>query len=371
MKETSIIYFQGLNGLRAIASLAVVVSHTTLALGDFGLNPHVFGTFHDGSPKGLLLAGYGVTIFFVLSGFLITYLLQQEKVNNEINIKKFYMRRIFRIWPLYYAYLLICIIVVIQKGETINSQSLLFYTFFAANIPFLIGNMIPSMFHYWSLGAEEQFYLFWPWVNKKINRLVNIIPFLVGGIILLKLYLHFFLPQSFAESFIEATKFHCMLIGAYGALLYRKREDRSHFLLRFADNKYTQVLCWICVFLISINFFHIVSVIDNEFIAIVSLCLIIGQINVKNRVVNLETKTMNFLGKISYGIYVIHPLLILGFSNLLSKINIIIPVKYILVYLIVIGATIGIAYLSYNYFERYFLKLKEKFQVIRSASHIN
>lgn len=61
------IYFPGLNGLRAIAAISVVISHITLSLKEFGLNPAIFGSFKDGKPIGLLLAGYGVTIFFVLA----------------------------------------------------------------------------------------------------------------------------------------------------------------------------------------------------------------------------------------------------------------------------------------------------------------
>jgi peptidoglycan/LPS O-acetylase OafA/YrhL len=104
------IYLPGLNGIRAIAALAVVVSHTTLHLGLFGLDPHLFGN-GDGRPRTLDMAGFGVTMFFALSGFLITYLLCREKEIAQVNVKKFYARRILRIWPLYYAYFLICLAV--------------------------------------------------------------------------------------------------------------------------------------------------------------------------------------------------------------------------------------------------------------------
>ena len=96
MDNQKVIYFPGLNGLRAIAALAVVISHTTLELHKFNLNPFIFGMKDDGEPRGISLAGFGVSIFFVLSGFLITYLLLEEKNKQKINIRKFYLRRILR-----------------------------------------------------------------------------------------------------------------------------------------------------------------------------------------------------------------------------------------------------------------------------------
>ena len=90
MKES--VHLKGLNGLRAIAALGVVIAHTAVIKLEFG----------DLIPTGL--TSNAVTIFFTLSGFLITYLLFLEKEKKEINVKKFYLRRILRIWPLYFAF---------------------------------------------------------------------------------------------------------------------------------------------------------------------------------------------------------------------------------------------------------------------------
>ena len=110
------VYLPGLNGLRAIAALAVVVSHTTLALNQFGLDSNIFGTGQDGKPKGLDLAGDGVSLFFTLSGFLITFLLLKEKETGSLKVRNFYIRRILRIWPLYYLYLFASIISALIFG---------------------------------------------------------------------------------------------------------------------------------------------------------------------------------------------------------------------------------------------------------------
>src|SRR5258708_22830536 len=91
------VHLPGLNGLRAIAALAVVTSHITLWLKEFGLNNKIFVTDTAGNAIGLPLAVHGVTIFFTLSGFLITFLLLKEKEAGPIKIKDFYIRRILRI----------------------------------------------------------------------------------------------------------------------------------------------------------------------------------------------------------------------------------------------------------------------------------
>lgn len=114
MSENKPIHLPGLNGIRAFAAVAVVISHTTLALNNFNLDNTVFGKDRFGNPLGLALASHAVTIFFVLSGFLITYLTihEKQKIGN-LNIRKFYIRRILRIWPLYYLYLIIIIAIIL------------------------------------------------------------------------------------------------------------------------------------------------------------------------------------------------------------------------------------------------------------------
>src|SRR5574342_632830 len=107
------VYLPGLNGLRAIAVLAEVVTHITFELEAFKLDPFIFGSFKNGVLRGLDVAGFGVRIFFAISGFLITFLLQKDKEIQPIKIKNFYLRRILRIWPLYYLYLAIAVLTIL------------------------------------------------------------------------------------------------------------------------------------------------------------------------------------------------------------------------------------------------------------------
>jgi peptidoglycan/LPS O-acetylase OafA/YrhL len=263
------------------------------------------------------------------------------------------------------VYLIAALIAIVVMGSTIDARALFFYIFYAANVPFIMGITMPFLSHYWSLGVEEQFYLVWPWLCKKVNAIFWPLVVVTIGLIALKIVLHIVNPNSVLELIISVTRFHCMMIGAIGAVLYR---NKNHLFLSLLNNKIAQFISWVIIVLLAINKFHVASFIDNEIVSIVALVLIIGQIEVGNRIVNLEVPIMNFLGKISYGIYVIHPLLIFLLSKVLAEINCSDSIKYPLVYFSVIGMTILVSYISYRYLESYFLSFKKKFEVIKSSA---
>lgn len=363
------IYFPGLNGLRAIAAFAVVLSHTTQSLGEFGLDPNILGKTFEGTPLGLELAGFGVSIFFTLSGFLITYLLLLEKEKGSINIRDFYMRRILRIWPLYYLYLSLVLVTIYFWQLPLENNSLLFYVFLMANIPAILGIPLPLLLHYWSLGVEEQFYAFWPWLMRmKNDKLIRISIVLIIVLMTLKIIFRIIaILYDFDIPYlsIHITRFHCMLLGCIGAMfLYRKNRT----FIRITTHYATQIICWILLLIAAINQFHFFSVIDNELISVIALCLILSQVQAGKKIINLENDVMDFLGKISYGIYVFHPLIIFYLSKAIGTGVIAGPVKLILVYLAVSAATILIAWLSYRYFEKPFLRLKLRYSVVPSTA---
>ncbi|MEO6252908.1 MAG: acyltransferase [Ferruginibacter sp.] len=373
MSANKPIFFPGLNGLRALAALSVVVFHLTRDFAAFNLSPYIFGTLPDGSPKGFAMAGYGVTIFFSLSGFLITYLLLAEKQKQEINIKNFYFRRILRIWPLYYLYLVAVLIVIFYFGFRFNGSVLLAYIFFAANFPFILENIphiaettLPFLRHYWSLGVEEQYYLFWPWVVKKVkNRLTLFVISFILVFNILKFAFHFLLPQSIIAACFNVIRFDCMLIGSLGAIFYFTKQP---LFLKICSSKISQLFAWLIVLLLLLNVFHVASIIDHEIVSLVTVILIIGQITVKNRLINLDNRVCDFLGKISYGMYVIHPLIIFFAAKLLKETDLPPLLKYSLVYTFVTGATILISWISYEYFEKRFLRIKMRYTTVASSN---
>jgi peptidoglycan/LPS O-acetylase OafA/YrhL len=366
------VYLPGLNGLRAIAALAVVISHITLGLGDFGLNNKIFGTDLNGNASGLKLAGYGVTIFFTLSGFLITFLLLNEKEEAKLNIKNFYIRRILRIWPLYYLYFAICLATMLIFGISYTSSSIPFYIFLSANIPFIFRNTLPFLAHYWSLGVEEQFYLFFPQIAKLSNkRLLKISVGIIFVFLFLK-FIFWILDRKYGIHlpllFIEVTRFHTMLIGVVGAIFYYQKNSKF---LSISTHKITQIISWTIILLIAINKFHIASIIDGDLVSVITVFLIVGQITKTNNLINLENRFCDFIGKISFGIYVIHPILIFYFSKTIGHFENKTAINYLFVYALITLTTILFAYLSYEFYEKRFLKLKSKYATIKSENTKN
>ena len=123
---TNKIYFKNLDGLRAIAAMAVVFTHIVSWIPSEGYLNKYIGVLISFSSRG---GKYGVTFFFILSGFLISYLLfHEQKINGKIRIGRFYMRRILRIWPLYYLTVIIGFYIYpFFDSETIIYASEIYY----------------------------------------------------------------------------------------------------------------------------------------------------------------------------------------------------------------------------------------------------
>lgn len=358
------VYLPGLNGIRAIAAVAVVISHITNMLNWFGLENRVNNEVYN-----YKFGEFGVTIFFTLSGFLITFLILKEKeAIGTVKIKDFYIRRILRIWPLYYLILIISIITILIFKINFLPKAIPYYIFLAANIPFILHEALPLLAHYWSLGVEEQFYLVFPTIaklpNRKILKYSLLFILIYFGIKLLLYFMQKITGNQFViYEAIMVLRFHIMSIGVVAAIFYYYKNE---IFMAITTHKMAQILSWLCVLLLVINKFHISSVINHEFISIVTVCLIMGQIT-RSSFINLENKIFDFIGKISYGIYVIHMVLILYLSNFIGKLsgNVL---NYILVYILVLACTIFFSWISYEFFEKKFLKMKEKYSIVKSRN---
>lgn len=196
--ENNKLYFPNLNGLRFIAAFIVIIGHQEQIKEMFGFDTYYF---LKNSESGKL----GVVLFFVLSGFLITYLLlTEEKITSTIAIKNFYKRRILRIWPLYFLLVFLSFFILPHisffdwspNQEVYSLRNLLFYLLVLPNVVWGLGFYVPYISQAWSIGVEEQFYFIWPFLMKyfknKIFLLISVIAiYLMIKFLLLPLLLHF------------------------------------------------------------------------------------------------------------------------------------------------------------------------------------
>lgn len=368
MSKNKSIYFPGLNGIRAIAALVVVISHINNRLPYFDIK----------SGPLLTAADYAVTVFFTLSGFLITYLLLAElSEKKKIDVRKFYVRRILRIWPLYFLYLLLTMAII---GFDQLRWPILLYVFMVPNLrnsvaqyfSGLVSKMPGGNFlvgHYWSLGVEEQFYAFWPWIVRKTKYLLPFLLIFPVAYVVFKILLHLVDAPRSILLFVNYTRFGCMVIGALGAYLYFHQKE----LLTYVLNRRVFELVAVFFFLLVLfNQFHIGSPINHEIAAFFTLIIIINQISNTRKLFSLENRVLNFLGKISYGLYVWNPLLIYlvswVYQRYFSSLTINIDLLALLVFTVNTAVIIGVSYISYEYFEKRFLRLKIKYTTVKSSA---
>jgi peptidoglycan/LPS O-acetylase OafA/YrhL len=361
--HTPVIHFKGLNGIRAVCAFAVVISHTSEGLNLLG----------GGRGKLLDLAGYGVTAFFALSGFLISFLLMREKEVGEISVSKFYMRRILRIWPLYFTYMAIALVVAYFYVGERDFSALPYYIFFLPTIPaafHFVGMTtimpINLLNHYWSLGVEEQFYIVYPHLVKRTRNLLKlclIIFVIVYGIkITAKIY-SAKTGNPFWYALADSSRFDAMAIGGMGAWLYKYRFDLAERIFR---NRILQVVVTILLLVIAANQFKIYTTVSHVVVAILTVLVIYYAHNLTRPWINLDKRLPDSLGKISFGIYVYHPLLILLAGWIVRKLALPYWPSLVLFFVLPVVLTVIVAYLSYNYFEKYFLKLKLRFSIVQS-----
>jgi peptidoglycan/LPS O-acetylase OafA/YrhL len=376
--EKDKIHFPGLNSLRFFAAFLVLVGHVELIKGYMEIkNEFVFF-------ERLNLGGIGVYFFFVLSGFLITFLLCAEKERfNTIGIKKFYIRRILRIWPLYFFIVILGFFILPQfeffkllPGSFSQNfmSNLTLYLLIVPNIAFSFFAPVPHIGQLWSIGVEEQFYIFWPLVVKFSRNVLNVIMILLIFYVGLKGVL-VLIPQFVqtgpiflgVKKFFAMAKFECMIIGGIGAYIFFIKKVS---ILNFVYNKATQVSA-----LVSFPFFSYAVGVDNFFqdiihipLSVVFLIIILNVATNPNSILKIDSKVLNYLGQISYGIYMYHMIIIFVCIKVAKQfLNTDPVIANCLVYLLSVLLTCGVAHLSYKYFEAYFISLKAKFTAVVSG----
>jgi peptidoglycan/LPS O-acetylase OafA/YrhL len=373
------VYFPNLNGVRFIAAFSVLIHHTEQIKYLMGLENN-YGNFFIKNMGKL-----GVGLFFVLSGFLITYLLLSEKQRRgDISTKDFYIRRVLRIWPLYFIIVILGFFVFPKIpifNEPLRNQyyfdadffkRLPFFLLFLPNIGFVFYRSPYLCAQTWSVGVEEQFYAIWPWIIKSKNPVKTFFKLLLVFLSVLGIaWLYIFKIsdltletktkiQDGVELFFSQFRILTMVIGGGGAyLIFNKKEKILNVLFR----KDIQVIVYFILVLMLSTGFH-VSGFNMEFYGIFFCFFILNVSQNPDSLIYLEQKIIHYLGKISYGVYIYHPAVIVlcvnsihhFFGKELPSLTF-----NILLYSSAVLITIFVCELSYRFIETPLLKLKDSF----------
>jgi peptidoglycan/LPS O-acetylase OafA/YrhL len=385
----TISHFKGLNTLRFFAAFLVVIHHAESLRKDHELG-HLkgIGIFENGQ--------HAVSFFFVLSGFLITYLLLKEReVKNDISIKQFYIKRIFRIWPLYFLMVIIGAIIQpyfiewfhipYKMPYTIGETWVYFIFFIPGMVNFFFGsNLLEPL---WSIGVEEVFYLIWAplfkWFKKHI--LILLLSVIVIKLILITIsnFGSFSNDQAINNLItyiIRIHQFEAMAIGGLGAYLvfhYGSKINTSVFYSIPAQLFFYSLMVIFLFFGTTIKADFWLFVFEKPIIsALVTsglfLYLIIGVSVVDRNLFTLENRFFSYLGEISYGIYMFHLLILSQIIELLKGFVAGSGMVWetLFYYGISLPLIIGVCVLSKRTLEAYFEKKKQKvLQRMKESNH--
>jgi peptidoglycan/LPS O-acetylase OafA/YrhL len=382
MKAKEKIHFPNLDGLRFIGSMIILLFH----MEDIKQR-------HGQEASGLILS-YGpigeldVSLFFVLSGFLITFLLLREKQDTgTIVLKNFYVRRILKIWPLYYFIMIIGFFLLPYFGHAFYPEysknlsdhfpiALIGYLFFLP--PLLLGGyrLPDSMGATWTVIVEEAFYLFWPFIVRRSKNFIKVICIIIVSVIFIRdafIVLHYLLR---ADPYYEVRlttviellgeyRFSCMAIGGVAAYIFITKQES---LLQFLFKKNLQLLVYITLFLMMM--LHVkIPLMNQEFYSVLFAYIVLNMAVNPASIVKLNYTWMSYLGSLSYGIYLYHPIMrILSLETITHVFNRNISgwQMELSFYSLTIGSTLLVAMLSYRLMEKPFLNLKKKFSFVNS-----
>ena len=374
-------YLPELDVLRFFAFLAVFLEH---AFGSapmrFFLQPH---QFLRGRAVSILTwsGGYGVDLFFALSAFLITQLLMREQaVSGTLDVRRFYIRRILRIWPLYFAFLLF---VLIFKVSTVGIGSEFYSTTkWAILLALLSGNIANALWgwtpdfilsHLWSISVEEQFYVLWPLtIRGKPPRSIAMVALAMIAISV-------------------GARTICWLTSAPAPLVWTNTLTRldpfaGGILLgiwTMGKQFRPPAVARVTLLMLGVATLWLVSATCNPYwtpnsaltlffgypaVTFGCIAIITAFLGVRVSATSLVTRAGIYLGKISYGLYIWH----LAALELMVKLMARVPFasgwreSRSMVALCALGLTVAVAAASYRLLETPFLRLKSRFAVIPS-----
>lgn len=364
-------YFENLNGLRAIGALSVFVFHAFL------LGNEIWGDFYQSKYFQIAVqvfskGNYGVSLFFVLSGFLITYLLLHEaKSKGAIGVFGFFMRRLLRIWPVYFIVVGFGFLIYPQLPygiETTNSGWM--YAFFLSNIEEIRNgyrDAVNLLTITWSVSIEEQFYMAWvalmaifPFMRKAKGFFPYLIILAAGSLVFRWIYVDSF-NTLYYHTFAVMSDLALGGITAYACFHWNFQDHISN------------VQKWLNVLIYALGLGMILGtrkIFVGDFIVVEKLVLgcffvyvILDQTFGKHSFFKADKIPTFFrIGTISYGFYMYHCIVIYYVQQLFREMewtdN---PVQFVLFFIISLLITGILSVLSYRFIEQPILKLKNAF----------
>lgn len=339
-----------LDGVRAIAVLLVICFHFWLAFANGQ---------HNLVGKLAIWGQTGVDLFFVLSGFLITGILLDSK-GSEHFLRNFYVRRILRIFPLYYATLLaiyfLCPLLHLTAWTPWKQSA--WYWVYLQNIP---DTFAPSLAsgpqHFWSLAVEEHYYLVWPFLVMLLARdkLLKVIGLAIGVSLLTRVLL-----SQYDTFYFTLCRLDGLAIGSAIAIFARSRPTGLASYAVWAKRLLFLLgpVLVITQLLVSGKSLLAIQVSKSTLIALAYACVMV--LAIENRCGSLVQKLLSgrilgSIGKYSYGMYVLHPFILGGLHAAGLRYNVFgLLVSALLTYLA--------AWISWTLFEKRFLRLKRYFE---------
>jgi peptidoglycan/LPS O-acetylase OafA/YrhL len=370
-------YFEKIDVIRFLAAMMVVVYHAYerwisiwhyhkfMTTDGDGQNLNAAGKWIN---TGMLNGGFGVDVFFLISGFLITYLLLKEReAFGKINIFKFYVRRSFRIWPLFYLVIAISPFLVDWLGKA-GHPNYLANALFLNNFETIKTHFwVYPLAHMWSLCVEEHFYIIWPFVIAfvPIKRLMQVMVAFVFMSICYRAYLMLFTEEPWYSLFLSTfSRFDALVLGAIVAFRHWQNP------IKLSIPKSTRLMVYAVLLIAVCN--DVIIAWDNLFLACFKKYLYLGITGfaIMNYLFNekpmfnfANIKIIRYFGKVSYGIYVFG---LIALDVIVEKIML--PNYFSNMYLywaLVISSSLIIPILSFELYEKWFLKLKKRFELLR------
>lgn len=363
MNKQTKIYFKNFDGLRFFAALAVICAHYVTVFSD--VDPSIgkwqkviFSLDNSGAEAG-------VNFFFVLSGFLITYLILTESETTHLSsIANFYMRRILRIWPLYFLSISFGFLIyplLTEIPNYVEAADWRMYVLFLANLDqiYFQNNPVhpnPLLGVHWSIAVEEQFYLIWPWIFFFARK-----QFVWVGLTIWVTSVAFQALTGLPSHTISS--FQDLVAGALLAFFCVYYPNPIQWIFDKIAPSFITIIYLLGMAVVAGKFQltrHIpfYDLIFRTIHAVIFSFIILDQgFNKRSPLPCANIPLISYFGKISYGLYLLHPVSIFVVKLWLFPLA---PSWSILPIVIILSLLISA--LSYQFFENYFLKLKLKYK---------